>query len=262
MGVIINEIFHSIQGEGLFSGIPTTFIRTTGCNLRCSWCDTTYAFEDGEEMDIDTILAKVTAYANKHGHQNICLTGGEPLVQDDVPLLILRLLTDGCTVTLETNGSLSIATLLQSIHDQVGRERTGGDHPGDETGPVKDSGLSTGEMFMELRERLHVSLDIKCPGSGEAEKMNIRNLNLLSDGDQLKFVIRDRQDLEFAMDLARQNPVYCPTIIQPVARSSSSLPGNSLEDIANAFLEDHPGNLDIRFMLQSHKIIWGDRRGV
>ena len=114
---------------------------------------------------------------------------------------------------------------------------------------------------MELRERLHISLDIKCPGSGESNAMNLRNLNLLSDMDQLKFVVKDMEDMMFAFDVLKENPVFCPSIFQPVTmdRDGEHI---SLEALATTFLDLHPGYLDARFMLQTHRIIWGDRRGV
>lgn len=102
--MLICEIFHSIQGEGILIGIPTTFIRTTGCNLRCSWCDTKYAYEEGKEMSIEEIMAKVKDFPTNH----VCITGGEPLLQKDTFRLIQRLCDEGYEVCLETNGSKSI----------------------------------------------------------------------------------------------------------------------------------------------------------
>lgn len=103
----INEIFYSIQGEGLLIGQPTTFIRTTGCNLRCNWCDTAYAYEDGKMMTVDEILKEVKAYPTKH----VCVTGGEPLMQSNINFLLRKLLEKGYYVSIETNGSLNIRNL-------------------------------------------------------------------------------------------------------------------------------------------------------
>ena len=299
MGVTINELFHSIQGEGLTTGVPTIFIRTTGCNLACAWCDTGYAREGGEEMDIDTLMERVEAMANARRHRNVCLTGGEPLIQDEVPLLVHRLLVEGYTVTLETNGSRPLSSLLQSLYTRTLAPGGEEDHRGSQSG----------EEFMVLRERLRISLDIKCPSSGETENMDLMNLNLLSGGDQLKFVVRDRDDLEFAFGVLSMNPVFCPAVIQPVTdpapvpgdagpwgtgscpavpgcgpdpRPSSTATGGdatphpigvatcgrpppgrpTLGELADTFLEMHPGDRDVRFMLQTHRIIWGERRGV
>lgn len=105
--MMINEIFYSLQGEGILIGTPTIFIRTTGCNLRCSWCDTKYAYEEGEEMALDEIVDKVKDYPSSH----ICITGGEPLLQKDVIKLIQRLSDDGFEISLETNGSKSVEDL-------------------------------------------------------------------------------------------------------------------------------------------------------
>lgn len=105
--MMINEIFSSLQGEGILIGTPTTFIRTTGCNLRCSWCDTKYAYEEGKEMTLEEIMGKVKDYPTSH----ICITGGEPLLQKDVIKLIQRLSDDGYEICLETNGSQSVEDL-------------------------------------------------------------------------------------------------------------------------------------------------------
>ncbi len=141
----INEIFYSLQGEGLLVGTPSVFIRTSGCNLRCTYCDTIYAYEKGTEMMIQEIIDKV----RKFPCNQICITGGEPLAQEETPQLILYLLRKNYKVCLETNGSYSIKNLAG-------------------------------------KKSLIISLDVKCPSSGSHEHMNMSNINSLLKKDQLK----------------------------------------------------------------------------
>ncbi len=165
MTLKINEIFYSIQGEASRAGSPCVFIRLSGCNLRCRYCDTTYAYEEGEQYSIDRILADVEQY----GCSFVTVTGGEPLMQEDTPLLIRRLLEQGYTVFLETNGSVDI------------------------------SGVD---------ERCVRVVDIKCPSSGESERNNVAVPAMLSGRDEIKCVIAGRQDYEYAknmiMDIRRR----------------------------------------------------------
>lgn len=173
--MLINEIFLSIQGEGRTMGLPTVFVRLSGCNLDCRWCDTRYAEEGGSEMSVDEVMAGVKGYRTRH----VCLTGGEPLWHDETPELITRLLEEGLQVSLETNGSLSIADLP--------------DHPG-----------------------LMISMDYKCPSSGMEGRMLLDNLKHLRPKDQLKFVVADKEDLETAEELLRKFRPDCPAILTPV----------------------------------------------
>jgi 7-carboxy-7-deazaguanine synthase len=276
MVLLINELFYSIQGEGLSTGIPTTFIRTTGCNLRCSWCDTSYAYEEGEKMTVDQILNTVKEIRETHGHDDVCLTGGEPLEQQEAAELILRLLSDGYVITLETNGTKSLASLFQHLHEySLGKKRDTIENesstPEESTG--NDSEDPQGSpSFLDMKDRLHVSLDIKCPSSGESQMMNLMNLNILTKGDQLKFVVRDEEDLDFAFSLLLANPVFCTTIIQPVipkievqgagTTNGPVFQSQRIRTLVERFLANRPKGLDIRFMLQQHKMIWGDQRGV
>ncbi len=154
----INEIFHSIQGESTFAGEPCVFVRLTACDLRCSWCDTPYAFYEGRKMSIDEVLTEVERF----GSPLVEVTGGEPLLQQDVYPLMNRLLESGKTVLLETGGHRSIE---------------------------------------HVPERVVRILDVKCPGSGESEKNDWTNLTRLTAADQVKFVIKDRGDYEFASDV-------------------------------------------------------------
>ncbi|MDR1690825.1 MAG: radical SAM protein [Candidatus Methanoplasma sp.] len=169
----ICEYFRSIQGEGLMIGVPTYFIRTAGCNLRCEWCDTTYAQEGGIDAAIDEIMEMVD------DTENVCITGGEPLLQKDLPELLDRLLDKNKKVVIETNGSMDISWI------------------------PKD-------------ERVLVSLDIKCPSSGMSEKNRLSNLEHMGKKDQLKFIIGDRIDLAYAIRFLRENPVDTNVIFSPV----------------------------------------------
>ncbi len=207
----INEIYRSIQGEGILIGVPTTFIRTTGCNLRCSWCDTKYAYEEGKEMAIEEILAKV----KEHSAIHICITGGEPLLQQEIVKLVQELSDEGYQICFETNGTRSIEEL-----------------------PCLDS--------------LMISLDIKCPSSDMNEKMDLTNMELLGPNDQLKFIIGDRNDYEYAKRIIEEHKPICSIIMTPVG-------GKELKELVEWIIKD---GLNVRVLPQLHKLIWGDARGV
>jgi 7-carboxy-7-deazaguanine synthase len=207
----INEIFYSLQGEGILIGLPTVFIRTTGCNLRCKWCDTKYAYEEGEEIDYKDLPKHIRIFQTKQ----VCITGGEPLTQEDTTPLIKMLCLEGYQISLETNGSVSIEGL-----------------------PKTDS--------------LIISLDIKCPSSGMQDKMHLSNIEMLEPKDQLKFVIKDEKDYEYAKGMIKQYNPQGNIIMTPVF-------GHSMKLLAERVLRD---NLDIRVLPQLHKMIWGEIRGV
>jgi 7-carboxy-7-deazaguanine synthase len=207
----INEIYRSIQGEGILVGVPTTFIRTTGCNLRCSWCDTKYAYDEGQEMTNEEILAKVKEQSAIH----ISITGGEPLLQQEVVKLVQTLSDEGYQICLETNGTKSIEEL-----------------------PCLDS--------------LMISLDIKCPSSGMQEKMDFTNLELLGPTDQLKFIIRDEDDYNYAKNIIDRYKPICSIIMTPVG-------GKELKELAEWIIKD---GLNVRVLPQLHRLIWGNARGV
>ena len=192
-------------------GLPTAFVRLSGCNLDCRWCDTRYAREGGEERTVAEVLALVRSFGMRH----VCLTGGEPLCQSDSLSLIAALLEDGRHVTLETNGSLPLDALP--------------DHP-----------------------QLLVSMDYKCPSSGEEGRMLVENLKLLKPKDQLKFVVADQGDLERAEEVLRATRPSCAVMFTPVG-------GLALEPVASFVLSR---KLEVRVLPQLHKLIWGDRRGV
>jgi 7-carboxy-7-deazaguanine synthase len=210
----VNEIFHSIQGESTHAGRPCVFVRLTACNLRCSWCDTPYAFHEGQKMTVDEVLDRVRAY----GCGVVEVTGGEPLLQQDVYPLLERLLADGREVLLETGGHMSVAAVPAGVARII---------------------------------------DVKCPGSGEAEKMDWSNLDRLTPRDEVKFVLRDRADYEYARDVvARYDlPARCAAVLfSPVH--------GVLEPrlLAEWILADR---LPVRLQLQVHKYVWdAQTRGV
>jgi len=205
----ICEYFRSIQGEGITIGIPTYFIRTAGCNLRCVWCDTAYAQEDGREMSVDEIMEFVD------DTENVCITGGEPTLQEDMPMLIDRLLAAEKKIVFQTNGSRDISWI------------------------PKD-------------ERIIVSLDVKCPSSGMSENNLFSNLEHIGKKDQLKFVIGDQIDLNYAIRFIRENETAANVIFCAVG-------GTALLPIAEEVVHR---KLNVRVLPQLHKIIWGEKRSV
>jgi 7-carboxy-7-deazaguanine synthase len=210
----INEIFHSIQGESTHAGRPCVFVRLTACDLRCSWCDTTYAFHEGRKMSVEDVLAQVRGF----GCDVVEITGGEPLLQPDVYPLMQGLLADGRTVLLETGGHRSV----QEVPSDVIRV-----------------------------------IDVKCPGSGEADRNHWANLDQLRPSDEVKFVIKDRVDYEYARDVvvAHRLTGRCAAVLfSPVHAVLSP------KTLAEWILADR---LPVRLQLQAHKYIWGaDVRGV
>jgi 7-carboxy-7-deazaguanine synthase len=211
--LVINEIFHSIQGESTWAGQPCVFVRLTACNLRCRWCDTAYAFHDGQPMTVPDVTVKVLEY----DCPLVQITGGEPLLQPNVFALMTRLCDLGKRVLLETSGSVDVAA---------------------------------------VDPRVVKIMDLKCPGSGEHSKNQLTNLAHLDKKDELKFVIADRADYEWARTALaghRLNQV-CTVLFSPVW---GELP---LQDLAQWVLADR---LPVRVQTQRHKLIWGpDQRGV
>ena len=203
----IYSIFKSLQGEGLTIGAPTAFIRTSGCPLRCTYCDTPQAFDKGEQMTVDDILGRIAKLKCTH----VCLTGGEPLAQKDAPKLLKSLLDKGYQVVLETSGAM----------------------------PLDD---------MPCVENLTISMDIKCPSSGEADKMLFDNIELLGPTDQLKFIISDDTDYEYAKEVIEKQSPKCEVILTPVG-------GKDLKSLAEKVLKH---GLNVRVLPQLHKFIWGD----
>ncbi len=204
----ICEIFYSIQGESTFSGLPCIFIRTSGCNLRCSYCDTRFAYEEGYEMKTSKILEKI----KKFDCNLIEITGGEPLLQKEVYDFIEKALEANYKILIETNGSILTDRLPQQV--------------------IK-------------------ILDIKCPGSGQSEMMDFNNLSYLKRDDQVKFVITDEGDYNWAKNVISKNNL---TSITENILFSSVYGILDSKKLAEWILKD---NLDVRLQVQIHKIIWG-----
>jgi len=215
----ITEIFHSIQGESSWSGLPCTFVRLTGCPLRCVWCDTEYAFHGGTPRTLEEIVEEVRSI----GTSLVEITGGEPLAHPNAFVLANRLLDEGFTVLVETSGAFDVAP---------------------------------------LDPRAHRIMDLKCPGSGESDKNLWENLDHLTSRDEVKFVVLDRADYEWARDTIRERGLdrrleegtLGDILMSPVWDACDLL------DLADWVLEDR---LPVRIQTQLHKHIWEpDARGV
>ena len=161
----INEIFYSIQGESSYVGYPTVFVRTTACNLRCNYCDTTYAYYSGKLMSVEDVLAKIKSFQSKY----VCVTGGEPLLQNETLQLMKQLCDDGYKVSLETSGSLDCAL---------------------------------------VDERVKKIIDVKTPGSGEGQSFALENLQFADVNSEFKFVICSESDFEWAETFSKQNKLF------------------------------------------------------
>ena len=192
-------------------GTPTVFLRTTGCNLRCSYCDTTYAYTKGTELSIPKIIENMKKFPCSY----VCITGGEPLLQKDLLKLVSILLQKNYTICLETNGSLPI-------------------------------------QHFTRKKRVMISLDIKCPSSGMHERMILQNISALSNHDQLKFIMKNKKDYEYAKTIVQTYKPKCTVFFQPVW-------GSSQKRLATWILHDR---LHVRLGFQLHKVLWGARRGV
>lgn len=231
--LMINEIFHSLQGEGTRMGRPCTFVRLTGCHLRCIYCDTEYAFHEGRRMTLDEIIEQVEKLTpsglRSQDSRLIELTGGEPLLQPAVHPLMTRLADAGWTVLIETGGACDISACDRRIIRIV---------------------------------------DFKTPGSGECHRNDWANVDRLNERDEVKFVLTDRADYEWARqaigehDLPRRVAAVLFSPVQPVPRGEE-LPGSDglpLRDLARWVLED---GLDVVVQIQLHKLIWDPQaRGV
>ena len=210
--VRITEIFYSLQGESTTAGLPTVFVRLTGCPLRCQYCDTEYAFYGGERQQITDVLATVAS----HKAVNVCVTGGEPLAQKSCIPLLAALCDEGYQVSLETAGALS-AEFVDSRVTKV--------------------------------------MDLKTPGSGEVDKNLYGNMAYLNSDDQVKFVICDRQDYEWAR--LKIDELKLTERVGDILFSPSTGQLNPT-DLAEWILADH---LPVRFQLQLHKLLWNDEPG-
>jgi 7-carboxy-7-deazaguanine synthase len=207
----VSEIFFSVQGESSRAGLPTVFVRLTGCPLRCVWCDTEYAFTGGQSMTLNRILEEVGTFKTRL----VCVTGGEPLAQKNCLLLLTALCDSAYEVSLETSGAIDIAIVDPRVSRVV---------------------------------------DLKAPGSGESGKNRWQNLELLTPHDELKFVIKDRTDYEWARNTIVENRLdtVCPVLFSPVQGAIEP------RMLAEWILADR---LPVRFQLQLHKLLWGNIRG-
>jgi len=213
MALEVSETFASLMGESTRAGMPAYFIRLTGCNLRCRYCDTAYAYEGGRQMTVAALVETARAQPQRL----VLVTGGEPLLQAETPVLLTELVEAGFTTCLETNGSLPIGA---------------------------------------VDARVHRILDVKGPGSGMAEHNDWGNLDLLTPGDEVKFVVGDRSDFTWALEVIERHDLAgrLPVLISPVFGQVS------LQEAAAWILAS---GLPVRLNLQLHKYIWGPEvRGV
>jgi len=242
--LLVHEIYVSVQGESTFAGLPCIFIRLTGCNLRCSYCDTAYAFQGGERLSAQAILAQIDKLAAPFADSRVSgatrlplveLTGGEPLLQKESLALMRKICDSGFTVLLETSGALDISV---------------------------------------VDPRVRRIMDVKCPSSGEAGRNLWGNLRVLRATDEVKFVIGTREDYEFAKALIWKHNLHslCPLLfswVHPLAAeqrdpSLSAIPEGqtpiSRQELVERIIADA---LPVRFQAQLHKIIWPpEARGV
>jgi len=224
--MFITEIFKSIQGEGTRVGLPCVFVRLTGCNLRCTWCDTAYAFYGGKKMSVEDVLARVDELAGRSDNPQkqdaavplVELTGGEPLLQEEIYPLVEGLLARGYTVMIETSGERFIGKLPKAVIKIV---------------------------------------DVKCPDSGEPDTFEMQNLEALTENDEVKFVLSTRRDYEFARDFTRahglarrvKQVLFSPVFEDP----DGKWPGLEPRALVEWILADR---LPVRLGLQLHKFIW------
>ncbi|MBE0405553.1 7-carboxy-7-deazaguanine synthase QueE [Psychrobacter sp. AOP22-C1-22] len=229
-GLRLTEIFYSLQGEALTSGLPTIFVRLTGCPLRCVYCDTEYAFSGGERQSLETIMATIASFPCKR----ICLTGGEPLAQPNAIELMKRLLNDGYEISLETAGALTVENVPTAVSKVM---------------------------------------DLKTPSSGEADKNLWSNLDYLTQHDQIKFVIMNREDYDWSKTKLIEhnlNELVGTVWFSPMFNVADDIDADASKEMS---ISDVPvlarelaewilaDALPVRFQLQLHKIIWADAKG-
>ncbi|OOR89425.1 7-carboxy-7-deazaguanine synthase QueE [Moraxella caviae] len=220
-GLRLTEIFYSLQGEALTMGLPTIFVRLTGCPLRCTYCDTTYSFTGGERFGLDEIMVKIASFPCKR----VCITGGEPLAQPNAIALMQMLVAAGFEVSLETAGALSV----KDVPPQVSKV-----------------------------------MDLKSPSSGECERNLWENLAHLTTHDQIKIVIADRADYDWAKQMLQTHELHkkCGTVwFSPMFNIDEAYKSDVpmlATNLAEWILADA---LPVRFQLQLHKIIWADAKG-
>ncbi|HLD10087.1 MAG TPA: 7-carboxy-7-deazaguanine synthase QueE [Methylophilaceae bacterium] len=212
MSLRVHEIFHSLQGESSRVGLPTVFVRLTGCPMRCVYCDTAYAFTGGENMELDEIMAQVS----EHGTRYVTVTGGEPLAQKECLVLLKELCDAGYEVSLETGGAIDTSA---------------------------------------VDNRVAVILDVKTPGSGEVEKNLWDNLQHLKPKDEVKFVLCNRSDYDWAKQVLAERAIgsKCSVLFSPVYNQVNPT------ELAEWILHD---KLPVRMQIQLHKVLWGEKPGV
>jgi 7-carboxy-7-deazaguanine synthase len=217
--MFITEIFKSIQGEGTRAGLPCVFVRLTGCNLRCTWCDTAYAFHGGKKMSVEEVIARVEELTGSAKiFPLVELTGGEPLLQEEIYPLVEKLIDGGYTVMIETSGERFVGRLPREVIKVV---------------------------------------DVKCPDSGEPDTFEMKNLEAVSENDEIKFVISSRKDYEFAREFMREHRLdekvkqvlFSPVFDDPEGKWKGLEPRQLVEWM----LED---KLPVRLGLQLHKFVW------
>jgi 7-carboxy-7-deazaguanine synthase len=225
--MVITEIFKSIQGEGTRAGLPCIFVRFTGCNLRCTWCDTAYAFHGGRKMTVEEVMTRVDELAGRRGNASasvspavplVELTGGEPLLQAEIHQLAEKLLAACYTVMIETSGERFVGRLPRKVIKIV---------------------------------------DVKCPDSGEADTFDMQNLDVLTPEDEVKFVLSSRRDYEFAREFTARHELasrvrqvlFSPVFDDPEGKWQGLEPRQLVEWI----LADE---LPVRLGLQLHKFVW------
>jgi len=209
--MIVNEIFHSIQGESSYIGSPCVFVRLTGCNLRCNYCDTEYAYNDGVELSTEEIISEI----KKYKCNLVEITGGEPLEQsEEVNALIMALVHSGdYTILIETNGSIDLDVI-------------------------------------KYRTWVKTIIDFKLPSSGMSTKMYMKNFENLKEGDEVKFVIGDEDD--FGVSKALIKRLNLKNVLLSPVFGKTDLP----------WLAEKAKELNVKFQVQLHKVVWGDDRGV
>jgi 7-carboxy-7-deazaguanine synthase len=218
--MVITEIFKSIQGEGTRAGLPCIFVRLTGCNLRCTWCDTAYAFHGGAKYSLDEVLRRISELAGGEDRRValVEITGGEPLLQPETPELAKKLLESGYNVMIETSGERFIGALPREVIKIV---------------------------------------DVKCPDSGEPDTFDMANLGAVDEKDEIKFVISSRRDYEFAREFTAEHRLagrvhevlFSPVFPDPAGKWE----GLNARELAEWILAD---GLPVRLGLQLHKFIW------